>query len=274
MKTYSSLARAAFVTVLAGFSAVAQAASLESYFDFTRYGSVPPGAAIVSNVYGKTKAVVKPAGTTLNQWGVTIEAGRSASVTGVVIPGEALAAYTGDFTVQIWFVTSETVSANTMLFGGTTSAGTDESLAGDHAFFVGYNHVADRTDFIRPIISDGGRWGKPMSAARGTGLAVLTMHDYVITYNNSNHLMNAYMNGVLVGSINGAKLGGLASLSKGMAIGGVESSAFQDDSSAPVNIRSFLLYSGALSHAQVSKIHLAGPAATLDALMAADVVVK
>jgi hypothetical protein len=274
MNTYSRFARAALIVALAGLGVVAQAATLESYFDFTRYESIRPGATLVSNVHGKTPAILKSTGTTLNQWGLTIEAGHSAADTGVLIAGDALAAYSGDFTIQIWFITSETVSANTMLFGGTTSAGIDESLAGDKALFVGYNHVGEKTEFLRPVVSDGNRWGLAMTAAKGTGVSLITMHDYVLTYNRGSRRMAAYMNGVPVGSLNSVNLDGLAVLTKGMAIGGVESSAFRDDASAPVNIRSFLLYSGALSSKQVAKLHESGPSLGLDAVRAAEVVVK
>lgn len=274
MNTYSCFARATLMVALAGFGVVAQAATLESYFDFTRYESVRPGTTLVSNVHGKTPAVLKSTGTTLNQWGLTIAPGHSAADTGVLISGDALAGYSGDFSIQIWFITSETVSANTMLFGGTTSEANDESLAGDAAFFVGYNHVKDKTDCLRPVVSDGNRWGLAMSAKKGTGVSLLTVHDYVLTYSRGSRRMATYMNGVPVGSSSGVNLEGLAGLSKGMAIGGVERSAFKDDVSAPVNIRSFLLYSGALSPKQIAKLHESGPTVSLDALREAEVVVK
>ena len=262
------------IIAVAGIGAMARAASLATYFDFTRYGSVSPGATIVSNVHGKTAATVRSVGTILNQWGMTIDAGHGASDTGIAIPGEDLAAYTGDFTIQIWFVTSDSVSPNTMLLGGTTSSATDESLAGDQAFFIGYNHMSDKTEFIRPVVSNGSRWGMDMKTAKGTGLAVLSLHDYVVTYNSTTRQMIAYMNGVAAGSLTANGFSGLASLTEGIVIGGVRNAAFRDDSSAPVNIRSFLLYSGALNSTQVAKLHAAGPAPSLEALGMADVVVR
>lgn len=262
------------LVALVGLEAAARAASLECYFDFTRYGLVPPGSTIVSNVHGKTAATVRSVGTTLNRWGLTIEAGHGASDTGVSIPSEGIAAYAGDFTVQIWFVTSETVSSNTMLFGGTTSSGTDDNLSGDSAFFVGYNHLGDKTEYIRPVVGNGTRWGTDMKAPKGTGLSVLSLHDYVVTYNSASRVMTAYMNGAQVGSMNAGGFAGLASLSEGIVVGGVRNSAFRDDSSAPVNIRSFLVYSGVLSPGQVAKLHAVGPVPGLDALGMADVVVR
>lgn len=275
MKKTTWFAPAVLIATLAGFGAVARAATLECYFDFTRYGSVTRGATIVSNVHGTTAATLKSVGTTLNQWGLTTEPGFGASETGVQIAGETLAAYTGDFTIQIWYVTSETVSANTMLFGGTTSRIMDESLVGDQAFFVGHNHVGDHTDFVRPVVADGSRWGLAMtSVTKGTGTNVLSLQDYVITYNSAERVMTAYMNGMRVGSMNNVSLAGLAALSKGFSIGGVEGSAFKDDSSAPVNIRSFLIYSGVLNPNQIAELHLAGASAGLDALKSAQVVVN
>ena len=250
------------------------AATLDAFFDFTRYGSVAAGSSIVSNVHGSTPAVLKPVGTTLNQWGLTIDTEQSAGNTGVLIPGSALAPYAGDFTLQVWFITSAEATADTMIYGGTTSTSVDGSLVGDQALFLGYNNLKQRATFLRPVLGNGGRWGATMDAGAGTGLPPLSAQDYVITYSSERRVMTAYLNGLYVGTMNASGFGGLSALAKGFAIGGVQNCAFQNDGSAPVNIRSFMIYSGALTPAQISQIHLGGPSVTLDALRAADVVVK
>ena len=148
------------------------------------------------------------------------------------------------------------------------------TAVGMSAFFVGYNHVGDKTEYIRPVVGNGTRWGTDMKAPKGTGLSVLSLHDYVVTYNSASRVMTAYMNGAQAGSMNAGGFAGLASLSEGIVVGGVRNSAFRDDSSAPVNIRSFLVYSGVLSPGQVAKLHAVGPVPGLDALGMADVVVR
>jgi hypothetical protein len=269
-------ASAVLLAALSGFSGLARAAALECYFDFTRYGSVAPGATILSNVHGNVSAVLKPVGTTLNRWGVTIDTEQSAGNTGVLIPATALAAYTGDFTLQVWFIASMDAMADSMIYGGTTSGRADDSLEGDQALFVGYNNDnrGKVTQFLRPVSSDGSRWGVNMVPPVGTGLALLSPQDYVITYNSANRVITAYLNGINVGAMNATGFEGLAALSKGFAIGGVQNSAFRGDTSAPVNIRSFMIYSGALDPTQIAKIHAEGPSVSLDALKAAEIVVK
>ena len=254
--------------------APAGAATLEAFFDFTRYGPVAGGANIVSNVHGGIPALLKPVGTTLNQWGLTIDTEQSAANTGVSIPPSALASYTGDFTLQIWFITSAGMTADTMLCGGTTSAAVDDSLQGDQALFLGYNNTKRQATFLRPVVGNGSRYGATMDVAAGTGMDLLSAQDYVITYDSGSRILTAYLNGAYVGKMNASGFDGLAALDKGFAIGGVQDSAFREDGTAPVNIRSFMIYSGALTPAQVAQIHLGGPSVTLDALRAADVVVK
>ena len=255
-------------------AASGDAATLEAFFDFTRYGSVAAGSSISSNVHGSIPAVLKPVGSTLNQWGLTIDTEQSAGNTGVLIPASALAGYTGDFTLQIWFITSTGVTADTMIYGGTTSAEIDGSLQGDQALFLGYNNIKRQAKFLRPVIGNGSRWGATMDTGEGAGMTPLSAQDCVITYNSASRVMIAYLNGVYAGTMNASGFGSLAALTNGFAIGGVQNSAFRDDATAPVNIRSFMIYSGVLSPAQVAQIHAGGPSVTLDALRAAEVVVK
>ena len=259
---------------LAGVGSVARAATLETYFDFTRYGSVPPGAFIRSNVHGGVSAMIKPVGTTLNQWGLTIAMEQSAGDTGVYIPPTALASLTGDFTLQVWFITQVDVTPDIMICGGSTSEVPDDSLDGDQALFVGYNNDRGVARFLRPVVNDGGRWGANMVSHSGTGMSVLSAQDYVLTYNRAGRMISAYLNGAPVGTLNATGFDGLAALTRGFAVGGVQNSAFRGDGSAPVNIRSFMIYSGVLSPTQIARIHLGGPSVSLEALKAADVVVK
>ena len=100
----SILPVACFGLAMIGSSPVANAATLQTYFNFTSYGSVSGGNNITSSSIGfsSTTATVKSSATSLTGSGLAITAGTNAGSTGVSMAGSALSSFTGDFTLQIW----------------------------------------------------------------------------------------------------------------------------------------------------------------------------
>ena len=255
-------------------AAPGRAATLEAYFDFTRYGDTPAGSTITSKVPGGVVATVRTPITHSSDAGLVLDPGQDAAGTGVVLPGGTLQSLAGDFTLQIWYRTGSEVRPNTLLYGGSTSSIGDNSLVGDDALFVGYNSIGGRVRFVRPITSNGSRWGVDMAATpAGTGTAPNTLYDYVVVYDSAARRVTAYLDGVLVGAMGAPKFSGLPSLTSGLAIGGVQNSAFSEDRAAAVGIASFLIYRGALDAGQVAKIHSFGPRLAPADLRGADVAV-
>lgn len=253
-------------------SALGRAATLESYFDFTKYGAVAVGSTITSNAHGRVSATVKNGVVLSHGAGLSTASNHAADETGIVLSADALRTLTGDFTLQIWYRTGAEIKPNTMLYGGSTSAIGDNSLEGDQALFVGYDIRAKRAQFVRPVTSGTSRWGVHMAETTvGTGTSADTLYDYVLAYDSGARRFSAYMDGVLVGTMAAGDFSGLPALTGGLAIGGVQNSAFTADKAAAVSIKSFLVYQGALGADQIAKIHAFGAAATLTELQSADV---
>jgi hypothetical protein len=248
---------------------VGHAATLESYFDFTQYGTVTGGSQITSNVYGDAVATVKSTATSLTSGGLAITAGTNAGSTGVTLAGSELASFTGDFTFQIWFTSPATVAGNTALFGGTTSATIDTSMVGNQALFAGYSNTNPR--FLRPIMSNNTQFGVAATAPTGTAATASTLYNYTITYVASSDTVQAYLNGAVVGgSISTNYSTGLSGLTNGFSIGGVASPAFNDNA-AGVTISSSLFYTGALTSTEIANIHAFGADVTVNELISAGV---
>jgi hypothetical protein len=275
IRNHNKLATAA-AGLLVGMSSmgVASAASLGEYFNFTQYGAVSGGSTI-NGQYAGTAATVKSTGTTLDGTGLNIALGNAAANTGVGLAGSAISSYTGDFSLQIWYTQNSTANADIRdhaLFGGTSSATIDNDLrGGNQALWAGYNNVSGTPQYLRPIIGDGSQWGSvPGSTTMGTGIASATLFDYVLTYSSSTHTTTAYMNGVQVSTQTTPYFTGLASLTYGIAIGGVEHPAFNDQAAA-VTISSFLMYNGALSPTEIATINGLGATPTIGDLGGAGV---
>lgn len=248
---------------------VGHAATLESYFDFTQYGTVAGGSQITSNIYGNATATVQSTATSLTSSGLVITAGSNAGSTGVTLAGGQLASFTGDFTFQIWFTSPATVAGNTVLFGGTTSATIDSSMVGDQALFAAYSNTNPR--FLRPILSNNTTFGVAATTPTGTAATASTFYNYTITYIAGTDTVQAYLDGVAVGSpVSATYSTGLAGLTNGFSIGGVASPAFNDNSAA-VTIASSVFYSGALTPAQIASIHAFGSDVTVNELISVGV---
>ncbi|HEY8993357.1 MAG TPA: hypothetical protein VIM71_01630 [Lacunisphaera sp.] len=238
----------------------ARAATLQTYFDFTTYGTVAGGSSITSSAYGvsSTSATVKSAATALTSTGLSITAGTDGGTTGVSMAASTLTGYTGDFSLQIWYTSPATIEANTALYGGTTTASADGNLTGDQALFTVYNGAKDR---IRPIVGNNSKYGfdSNNNIPSGTGASLNTLYDYVVTYSMATSTFTVYMDGVQVGTTFSVPyFTGLNGLTSGFAIGGVENAAFGSDNTAGVNINSFMMYTGALDASTVSSLHSLG----------------
>lgn len=249
-----------------------RAATLEYYFDFTKCGDAVAGSAIADTAHGRASARMKEASALSKDKGLLIAPDNVAGRTGAVLPAEALGVFTGDFTLQIWYRTGNYTGPNTLLYGGSTSEPGDDSIEGDQALFVGYNNRAGEVQFLRPITNDGTRWGADMSdTLLGTGTAPGTLYDYVLVYDSGARRFAAYMDGFPVGTMPANDFAGLPALGSGLAIGGVQNSAFPDDRAADVAIASFLMYRGALAGPAVARIHAFGPNPSLEELAEAGV---
>lgn len=242
-------------------------ATLQTYYDFTSYGTVAGGSSITSSAYGEssTSATLSSTATALTSSGLAITAGSDAGTTGATMAGSTLSGYTGDFSIQIWYTSPATFASNTMLWGGTTSTTEDKTLVGDQALFAGYGNMANPSaGFVRPIVSNGtAQYGVTMTnTVPGTGTTASTLYDYVVTYDSTNKIFTAYMNGTSVGTLTIASgFNGLNALTNGFSIGGVASPAFGDPA-AGVNITSFMMYTGALTAGDVSNLNGIGATPT------------
>ena len=98
----SRLVRALIATALPGvvFTSSLHAQRLVTYFNFTSYGTMDPGSAVV-DLLGKTKGRLNQTGATLNSSGLLIDRGSAAGATGLALDAGALQSITGDFSIQI-----------------------------------------------------------------------------------------------------------------------------------------------------------------------------
>jgi hypothetical protein len=276
---YTNLA-ALTVLGISTLGVTARAATLQTYYDFTSYGTVAGGSSITSSAYGEssTSATLSSTATALTSSGLAITAGTAAGSTGATMAGSTLSGYTGDFSLQIWYTSPATFVSNSMLWGGTTSATADGTLVGDQGLFAGYGNMTNpATGFIRPIATNGqtgnaGKFGTSMTnTTPGTGSTASTLYDYVVTYDSTNKIFTAYMNGTSVGTMTVATgFNGLSALTNGFSIGGVASPAFGDPA-AGVNITSFMMYTGALDSTTVSNLNGIGATPTGDQFVSAGV---
>lgn len=266
-RNMAALALGLVITGLSVGGSTSYAATLNDYFNFTTYGSVAGGNTIVDQL-GNATATVKSTGTTLDGSGLTIAAGNNAGTTGVALDGSQISSFTGDFSIQIWYTSPASILANTMLFGGTTTASQDGTMIGDQAFFAGYV-----TSYIRPILGNNSKFGVTLNPPNGTGTTVSTLYDYVITYSAATHTFTTYMDGTQVGTpLAVTYFNGLSALTSGLAVGGVANPAFGDNAAA-ANISDFLIYSSALNSTEISDVHSLGAGPSVSSLQGAGITV-
>ncbi|HZI31807.1 MAG TPA: LamG-like jellyroll fold domain-containing protein, partial [Candidatus Binatia bacterium] len=256
------------VAGLLSVGTVAQAATLNNYFNFVDIGTTNAitngigGSVTIADYFG-TNATVKSTVTTLNSSGLAIGAGTVAANTGVRLAVDATTNITGDFTFQIWFTSPATLAGNTAVFGGTTAPSVNNDMTSYKGFWCGYNGTPN---FIRPIVSNGTKFGADMNGTTaGTGTTPNTLYDYVVTYVSATHTFTAYMNGTQVGTLTVTAFNGLSTLTNGIAVGGVQNPTFGDNAAA-VTVSDFLIYSGTLSAPQVTSIHSLGVGASVSSI--------
>ena len=256
--------------VVLAIAPAAVAQSLQTYFNFTTYGTQSGGASLADLTGHTTATLNSEAHTTLTSSGLTISAGGSSLSTGVTIGSAAMSGFTGAFSIQQW-VTLAAVNNNQVLFGANN---------GDVNLYVGDGStVSTVIGSIRggaisayvggstPSYAQGGYGVADSSGAASTA----TLYDVVLTYDGTS--FREYVNGTLKGTLNMPTFGSLAQAcstdsytgKSGFAIGGGLNDPFTD-TTLPETTSDFLLYNGALSLAQITSIHNLGAGAGLSAI--------
>ncbi len=256
--------------VILALAPTAGAQTLKTYFNFTTYGT-QSGGATLADLTGHTTATLNTeAHTTLTAGGLTISSGGSSLTTGVTIGSVAMSGYTGAFSIQQW-VTLAAVNNNQVLFGANNGAinnyvgdgGTISTLIGAIRTQAISAYVGGST----PSYLQGGHGVADATGTPSTG----TLYDVVLTYDGAS--FREYVNGTLKGTLNMPTFGSLAQAcstdsytgKSGFAIGGGMNDPFTD-TTLPETTSDFLLYTGALSQAQITSLHNLGAGASLNAV--------
>ena len=256
--------------VVLAFAPAAVAQSLQTYFNFTTYGTQSGGASLADLTGHTTATLNTEAHTTLTSGGLTISTGGSSLSTGVTIGSAAMSGFTGAFSIQQW-VTLAAVNNNQVLFGANN--GDVNTYVGD-GITISTLIGAIRSQAISAYVGGStpnyvqGGYG----VADGSGVpATATLYDVVLTYDGT--YFREYINGTLKGTLNMPTFGSLAQASStdsytgksGFAIGGGLNDPFTDPT-LPETTSDFLLYNGALSQAQITSLHNLGAGASLSAV--------
>jgi autotransporter-associated beta strand protein len=263
-----------FATVVMAFASTAAAQSLQTYFNFTTYGTQSGGAALADLTGHTTATLNTESHTTLTGSGLTISSGGSSLNTGVTIGSAAMSGFTGAFSIQQW-VTLAAVNNNQVLFGANNGAvnlyvGSGGVDPGDVSTLIGAIRSQAFSAYVggsTPSYVQGG-----YGVADGSGTpSTATLYDVVLTYDGTS--FREYVNGTLKGTLNMPTFGSLAQAcsadsytgKSGFAIGGGMNDPFTD-TTLPETTSDFLLYNGALSTNQISAIHALGAGASLSAI--------
>lgn len=252
--------------VLLALVAAANAQTLQTYFNFGTYGTVPGGGTVVDQTGNTTATLNNDANTSLTGGGLAITAGPSGNSinTGLTFASGSLNSFTGSFTIQDWVTPAS--GGGVVLFGG--SSGAPNTYIGD-----GYTGVSTLVGFNWGSLVGGGGTGNPLgqtynrygNTVSGYALTVGTTYDLVLTYNAATYTFYQYINGASVGSLQEAfsstSLAGVQTFAVGGAVN--EPWAPWGDSSAPETTSDFLLYNGQLTASQVSALDSAGAGASI-----------
>jgi len=269
MKQNSSLVLAAIAAIFA-FNTAANAQSLQTYFNFTTYGTVAANSTIV-DATGNTHATLNNDSiTTLTGAGLTLTSagGGNSRNNGLVFASGSLAGFTSSFTIQDWVTT--TGSGGSVLFGGNTANG-GNNYCGD-----GFTGVSTLIGFTWGGLTSGGgagnatstgysQWGQ--TGGLGYSLVNGSLSDIVLSYDASTYTFSEYVNGVLKGTqVNDFSINSLASVAN-FAIAGCPQEPW-NDGSAGATTSDFLLYNGALSQSQVTALDSLGAGASPSSIVA------
>jgi hypothetical protein len=245
------------------FSAHSQS-SLQTYFDFTTYGTQSGGASIVDQSGNSVTATLNTeAHTSLTASGLGITAGGNCNATGLTIGSANMSVFTGAFTIQDW-VTLSAVANNQMLFGAGN--GPVNTYIGD-GITISDVFGAVRGGAVSAVV--GGR--TPNYQRYGYGVAdgsfvaaTATLYDIVYTWDGTD--FKEYVNGALMGTRNMPTFGSLAQASSaGFVIGGAKNEPWNDAALAQTT-SDFLLYTGALTAGQISSLNGVGAGASVSTI--------
>ena len=259
-----------FVVMLLAIAPAAVAQSLQTYFNFTTYGTQSGGAALADLTGNTTATLNTEAHTILTSSGLTISSGGSSLSTGVTIDSAAMSGFTGAFSIQQW-VTLAAVNNNQVLFGANN--GDVNTYVGDGATIstvIGAIRSQAFSAYVGGSTPSYVRGGYGVADATGTP-STATLYDVVLTFDGTS--FREYVNGTLKGTLNMPTFGSLAQAcsadswtgKSGFAIGGGMNDPFTD-TTLPATTRDFLLYNGALSQSQITSIHNLGAGASLSAI--------
>jgi autotransporter-associated beta strand protein len=264
-----------FVAMFLAIAPAAVAQSLQTYFNFTTYGTQSGGAALADLTGHTTATLNTETHTTLTGSGLTISSGGSSLSTGATIGSAAMSGFTGAFSIQQW-VTLAAVNNNQVLFGANN--GDVNTYVGDGATIstlIGAIRSGAISAYVGGSTPSYVRGGYGVADGSGTP-STATPYDVVLTYDGTS--FREYVNGTLKGTLNMPTFGSLAqacladnwgntaSTGKGgFVIGGAMNDPFTD-TTLPETTSDFLLYNGALSQAQITSLHNLGAGASLSAV--------
>ena len=259
-----------FTAVVLAFAPAAVGQSLQTYFNFTTYGTQSGGAALADLTGHTTATLNTEAHTTLTVSGLTISSGGSSLSTGATIGSAAMSGFTGAFSIQQW-TTLAAVNNNQVLFGANN--GDVNTYVGDGSTvstLIGAIRGGAISAYVGGSTPSYLQGGYGVADSSGTA-STATLYDVVLTYDGTS--FREYVNGTLKGTLNMPTFGSLAQAcsadsytgKSGFAIGGGMNDPFTD-TTLPEITSDFLLYNGALSQAQIIQIHNLGAGASLSAI--------
>jgi autotransporter-associated beta strand protein len=264
------------------FAPAANAQTLQTYYNFTTYGTQSGGASLADLTGNTVGTLTTDSHNSLTSSGLTIASGGTAPNTGVQIGSSYMSGFTGSFSIQMW-VTLSALTGNQVLFGANNNG----SVTGNHVASGPSGSYIGSTLFgslrgTGNAISGYYGGSSPSYNQYGTGIAdgsftsaTATLYDVVLTYDGT--YFREYINGVLKGTSTATStFGSLATASSldtttgkgGFSIGGGMNENFNDNS-LPETTSDFLLYNGALSQAQITALHTLGVGASLSSVKAA-----
>ncbi len=232
----------------------ASAQTLQTYFNFTTYGSVSGGGSITDLTGNTTATVNKDSNTTLTSSGLKI-AGGATQNTGVTLNAGSLGSLTGDFTIQTW-INLSSLTTDYGFFGGNSGTEGKASTTTNTNFLIAQIRGSDLCAVVNTASSVYGQF-----QTTSIGVSKNMPSDYVLTYSAASKTFTEYVNGVQAGQFVASSFNGLASIAN-FAVGGQASSPYGDNSAVGTT-SDFLIFNGALSSAQVSAVHNLQPGATV-----------
>src|ERR1039458_533509 len=267
-----------FAAVVLAIAPAAVAQSLQTYFNFTTYGTQSGGAALADLMGNTIGTLTTDSHNSLTSSGLTISSSGSSPNTGVQIGSSYMSGFTGSFSIQMW-VTLSAVTANQILFGANNygSVGNNRVASGPSGGYPGstlFGAIRGSPLSISAYVGGStpsyGQYGYGVADSSGAA-STATLYDVVLTYDGTS--FREYVNGTLKGTLNMPTFGSLATASAldsftgkgGFSIGGGMNNPF-NDTTLPATASDFLLYNGALSHAQITSIHNLGAGASLSAI--------